>query len=94
MTPDPLRATILKAAAALCRGNFTPDEEDASGALLDRLHEASKVTGLALRDALEAVDAEVKRLRILLVESDDRMRYLVVQIGRDLWAKVTEASKP
>lgn len=81
MTPDPWRATILKAAAALCRGNFTPDEEDASGALLDRLHEASKVTGLALRDALEAVDAEVKRLRILLVESDEARASAESELG-------------
>ena len=71
MTLDPWRATILKTAAALCRGNFTPDEEDASGALLDRLHEASKVAGIALKEALDAVDAEVDRLRLLVLEAFD-----------------------
>lgn len=61
------------------------------------------------RTAVPTLVADVRRLREeneklrdLLAEvagsgvelQDDRMRYLVVQIGRDLWAKVTEASKP
>ena len=54
-----------------------------------------------LLDEVERLREENEKRRGLLAEvagsgvelQDDRMRYLVVQIGRDLWAQVTEASK-
>lgn len=61
------------------------------------------------RTAVPTLVADVRRLREeneklrdLLAEvagsgvelQDDRMRYLVVQIRRGLWARVAEASKP
>ncbi len=55
-----------------------------------------------LREENDTINEEIDRLRGLLAEvagsgvelQDDRMRYLVVQIRRDLWARVAEASKP
>lgn len=63
------------------------NEVDARGRLLESVRKAreenEKSRGLLAEVAGSGVELQ-----------DDRMRYLVVQIGRDLWAKVTEASKP
>lgn len=63
------------------------NEVDARGRLFESVRKAREENEKS-RGLLAEVAGSGVELR------DDRMRYLVVQIGRDLWAKVTEASKP
>ena len=86
---------------AECHAHLFGDEDFDNAAFIADARTAVPTLVAEVR-RLERLREENEKLRGLLAEvagsgvelQDDRMRYLVVQIGRDLWAKVTEASKP
>lgn len=85
---------------AECHAHLFGDEDFDNAAFIADARTAVPTLVAEVR-RLERLREENEKLRGLLAEvagsgvelQDDRMRYLVVQIGKDLWAQVTEASK-